>query len=186
MDLRSLKENINDALKLFIFISTIFIIIIYVVSVTQVVGISMQPTLTDGNVLVLDKLSYRFQEVKRGDIISLDYVDTKNLIKRVIGLPGEHVSIKNSKVYINGKLLSESYISKNIEYSDFDLADLGYDVIPENMYFVLGDNRTDGSSIDSRRIGLIKKKSINGKIILRFWPINKIDTYFKEKSYDEV
>lgn len=131
----------------------------------------MHPTLKDEELFILSKFNYRFTDVKRGDIISLKYANTKYLIKRVIGLPGENVYIKDSTLFINNEKFEESYISKELEYDDFYLKDLGYDKIPENMYLVLGDNRVD--SLDSREIGLIPKKDIIGKIALRFWPLNR-------------
>ena len=131
----------------------------------------MHPTLKDEELFILSKFNYRFTDVKRGDIISLKYANTKYLIKRVIGLPGENVYIKDSTLYINNEKFEESYISDELKYDDFYLKDLGYDKIPENMYLVLGDNRVD--SLDSREIGLIPKKDIIGKIALRFWPLNR-------------
>ena len=122
-----------------------------------------------------NKFNYRIFDVKRGDIISLDYEDTKYLIKRIIGLPGETVEIKNNELYINNTLYEEDYLPDDLVYPDFSLSDLGYSVIPDDMYLVLGDNRED--SLDSREIGLIKKEEINGKIIFRLWPINKISIF---------
>ena len=103
---------------------------------------------------------------------ALRYADTKYLIKRVIGLPGEKIEIINNKLYINDKEYQEDYLKNNLKYKDFYLKDLGYDKIPKDMYLVLGDNREN--SLDSRKIGLIKKSEINGKILLRMWPLNKI------------
>ena len=172
MDWLSIRELLWDTIKLVAVIFVILFLMIYVVSVTQVVGNSMNSTLIDGDVLILSKANYRFFDIKRGDIISLDYEDTKYLIKRIIGLPGDTVEIKNNILYINGEEYPEDYLADDIEYPDFSLVDLGYDVIPEDMYLVLGDNREN--SLDSREIGLISKDSVNGKIVLRIWPLNKI------------
>lgn len=172
MDWLEFKEFIIDSMKLIIVIIIIMVLMIYVVSITQVVGDSMNNTLMDGEVLVLNKINYKLFDIKRGDIISLDYADTKYLIKRVIGLPGDYVEIKNNKVYINGELYEEDYVSDDLIYNDFSLDDLGYDEIPNDMYLVLGDNRVN--SLDSREIGLVKKDDINGKISLRIWPFNKL------------
>ena len=148
---------------------------IYVVSVTQVVGNSMNSTLENGDVLILNKFKYRFTDIKRGDIISLEYADTKYLIKRVIGLPGDKVSIRDNTLYINGELYVENYLDEGLEYDDFDLSSLGYDTIPEDMYLVLGDNRED--SLDSREIGLISKDEVIGKVSFRIWPLNKLAAF---------
>ena len=175
MDWLSIRELLIDTFKLVIVVFIILFLMIYVVSVTQVVGSSMIPNLHDGDVLILSKANYRIFDVKRGDIISLDYEDTKYLIKRVIGLPGDDVDIIDNQLYINGKVYEEDYLDEELNYDDFSLQDLGYATIPEDYYLVLGDNRED--SIDSREIGLISKDEINGKIVLRIWPINKISLF---------
>ena len=175
MDWLSIRELLIDTFKLVIVVFIILFLMIYVVSVTQVVGSSMKSTLNDGDVLILSKASYRIFDVKRGDIISLDYEDTKYLIKRVIGLPGDSIEIIDNVLYINGEVYEEDYLDEGLDYPDFHLSDLGYDTIPEDMYLVLGDNRED--SLDSRDIGLISKDSVNGKIVLRIWPINKISLF---------
>ncbi len=172
MDWLEIKEFLKDAIKVIIAIVVILFLIQYVFSVTKVVGSSMYPTLRDEEILILNKFKYRFKEIKRGDIISLKYADTKYLIKRVIGLPGENIYIKDSTLYINDEEYKESYISDDLIYKDFTLRDLKYDKIPDDMYLVLGDNRVD--SLDSREIGLIKKEDVIGKISFRFWPLNRI------------
>ena len=175
MDWLSIRELLIDTFKLVIVVFIILFLMIYVVSVTQVVGSSMIPNLHDGDVLILSKANYRIFDVKRGDIISLDYEDTKYLIKRVIGLPGDDIDIVDNQLYINGEVYKEDYLDEGLNYDDFSLQDLGYATIPEDYYLVLGDNRED--SIDSREIGLISKDEINGKIVLRIWPINKISIF---------
>ena len=175
MDWLSIREFILDFIKLIIVIIIILLLMIYVVSITQVVGNSMNDTLENGDVLILNKLKYSFADVKRGDIISLEYDDTKYLIKRVIGLPGDSISIRDNTLYINGELYVENYLNEGLEYDDFELSSLGYTTIPDNMYLVLGDNRED--SLDSREIGLIKKENIIGKVSFRIWPLNKLAAF---------
>lgn len=175
MDWLSIRELIIDTVKLVVVIFIILFLMIYVVSVTQVMGNSMNSTLIDGDVLILSKANYRFFDIRRGDIISLDYTDAQYLIKRVIGIPGDTVEIIDNTLYINGEVYEEDYLDEGLEYPDFHLSDLGYDTIPDDMYLVLGDNRED--SLDSRDIGLISKDSVNGKIVLRIWPINKISLF---------
>lgn len=175
MDWLSIREFILDFIKLIIVIIVILFLMIYVVSVTQVVGNSMNSTLENGDVLILNKFKYRFTDIKRGDIISLEYADTKYLIKRVIGLPGDTISIRDNTLYINGELYVENYLDEGLEYDDFELSSLGYDTIPEDMYLVLGDNRED--SLDSREIGLISKDEVIGKVSFRIWPLNKLAAF---------
>ena len=171
----SIKEFIIDLIKLIVVVVVILFLMIYVVSVTQVVGNSMYSTLEDGDVLILNKFKYRFFDIERGDIISLENDDTKYLIKRVIGLPGDSISIKDNTLYINGEVYIENYLEEGLVYDDFELTSLGYDVIPDDMYFVLGDNRAD--SVDSREIGLISKDDVIGKISFRIWPLNKLAVF---------
>ena len=171
MDWLTIKEFFKDAIKFFIIIFVLLFLMVYVVSITQVVGDSMSPTLDNQEVLILNKAKYRFTDVKRGDIIAFTYEDTKYLIKRVIGLPGEHISIIDNKVYIDGRYYVEDYL-KDVDTPDFDLQDLGYNEVPDGMYFVLGDNRDN--SLDSRKIGLVSKEDIIGEVALRIWPITRI------------
>lgn len=173
MDWLSIKEFIKDTFKYIVLVVVILVIAIYVVGLQQVVGPSMSPTLKNNDILILDKIIYRFKDVERGDVISLYYADTKYLIKRVIGLPGEYVEYKNNILYVNGKQIEESYLD-GVTTNDFSIKELGYDTIPEDMYLVLGDNRED--SLDSRdpKVGLIKNSDILGKVRFRIWPLNKI------------
>ncbi len=175
MDWLSIREFIIDFVKLIVVIVIILFLMIYVVSITQVVGSSMSSTLENGDVLILNKFKYRFTDIKRGDIISLEYADTKYLIKRVIGLPGDNISIKNNNLYLNDELYVENYLDEGLVYDDFDLSDLGYETIPDDMYLVLGDNRED--SLDSREIGLISKDEVIGKVSFRIWPLNKLAAF---------
>ena len=173
MDMRDIKEFLKDAIKYLAVIVGVLFIVIYVVTLEQVVGPSMYPTFNEGDVVVLNKFVYRFKDVRRGEIISFKNSGSKYLIKRVIGLPGETVEIKNNKIYIDDKALNEYYI-KNIDMEDFSLSDLGYDKIPQDMYFVLGDNRRNSQDSRDPKIGLIKKSDILGRVKYRIWPLNKI------------
>ncbi|MCI7701556.1 MAG: signal peptidase I [Tenericutes bacterium] len=173
MDWLDIKEFLSDTIKYIIFIVVILVIAVYVVGLQQIVGPSMTPTLRNGDIVILDKLSYRFSEIKRDDIVALYYADTKFLVKRVVGLPGETVEFKDNKLYINGKYYEEKYLGDDIVTDNFSLEELNYTTIPDDMYLVLGDNR--GDSMDSRDsdVGLIPKKDIYGKVRFKIWPINE-------------
>ena len=168
MDWLSIREFLIDSLKCILFLAVILFIAIYIVGFQQIVGSSMDPTFKNNDVIIIDKFSYRFSSVKRGDIISFYYADSKFLVKRVIGLPGDSIQYKDNKLYINGELEEEYYLH-NTTTEDFI-----FENIPEDMYFVLGDNRSD--SLDSRdeKVGLIMKNDIIGKAIFRVWPFKKI------------
>ena len=171
MDLRDIKEFVKYTMKYVVTIAFVFIIIIYVVTLQQVVGSSMSPTLKDQDVVILNKIHYRIFGIKRFDVVALKYNDTKYLIKRIIGMPGDEIEYKNNILYINGIGIKEKFLDEEVITKDFSLSDLGYTKIPDDMYLVLGDNRTN--SLDSRKIGLISKKDILGKVTIRIWPITK-------------
>lgn len=172
MDLRDIREFIKDSLKYLIVIAIVFFIALFVVSFEQVIGPSMKGTLDAGDVTIVNKLVYKFRTIKRNEIVSINQKD-KIMVKRVIGLPGEHIEYKDNKLYVNGSLILENNIS--VETKDFKLEDIGYETIPKDMYFVLGDNRTNSS--DSREFGLVKKDEIIGKIVMRLYPFSKIKFY---------
>lgn len=174
MDWLDIKEFIKDTLGYIILIAIILLIAIYVVGLQQVVGPSMKSTLENSDILILDKITYKFIDVKRNDIISFYSEETKYLIKRVIGLPGDYVEIKNNKLYINNKEINETYLKDDVITNDFSLLELGYEKIPEDMYFVLGDNRENSKDSRNPNIGLIKKEDIIGKVRFRLWPLNKL------------
>lgn len=137
---------------------------------------SMEPTLQIDDRLVVEKISYRFNPPERGDIIvfqapqrALDAVGstTKDAyIKRVIGLPGDSVEVKEGKVFINGEALSENYIQAPPAYT------WGPETVPAEQYLVLGDNRN--SSSDGHVWGFLPQESIIGRAVVRFWPPDRI------------
>ena len=173
MDLKDIKELLKDGFKYILVIIIVLILIVYVVSLEQVVGSSMNNTLHSNDIVILNKISYKFRSIKRFEVVSFNYNDTKYLVKRVIGLPGENVKYIDNTLYVDGKKVEESFI-KDTKTKDFSIEELGFTKIPENMYLVLGDNRE--SSMDSRdkKVGLIHKKDITGKVSFRIWPLTGI------------
>lgn len=140
----------------------------YIVSPIRVNGTSMYPTLQDKDIMLLNKISYRFKDIERFDIVVIDYED-EYLIKRVIGLPGEIIEYKNNTLYVNGKVVAENFDKQDI--SDFKLQEIGASKIPEDFYFVVGDNRLN--SKDSRRIGFISRDQIIGKSHFTIYPFDR-------------
>lgn len=171
MDFREIKEIFNDTFKYIIVIVVVLIIAIYVISLSQVVGDSMEPNYSNGDIMLVSKLHYKFSDVKRNEVISFESEGVRYLIKRVIGLPGETIEYKDNTLYINGVGYQET-TTGDYKTKDFDMSDFDHEKIPDNMYLVLGDNRED--SYDSREFGLIKKEDIIGKCIFRIWPLSKI------------
>lgn len=153
-------------------------IIMQFIKPTIVKESSMQPTLYENNYILLNKQAYNFGEPKRGDIVvfhtglKLENGKEKMLIKRVIGLPGETITIKEGNVYINDKLLTENYTKDG--YTDGAIENL---TIPEGELFVMGDNRL--VSIDSRleEVGCVKIDDVLGKAFVRLYPFNHISVF---------
>jgi signal peptidase I len=134
---------------------------------------SMEPTIHVNDRIVIDKISYHFSEPHRGDIVMFSPPDIllqqsmhDDLIKRVIGLPGDKVEVKDGRVYVNDRPLRETYIMAPPEYR------WGPDVVPPNSYLVLGDNRND--SYDSHFWGFVPRDHILGRAIFRFWPFQRV------------
>jgi len=145
-----------------------FIIITFIGQVTVVKGASMEPTLHDRERLIANKISYRFESPKRNEIVIFKPpVGVKrNYIKRIIAVPGDTVEIVNGEIYINDQALLEPYVKFN---SYENLPSL---TVPDDSFFVLGDNRPNSS--DSRFWGFVPRKNIIGKAWIVFWPLNKI------------
>lgn len=174
MDWLDIKEFMNDTFKYFIVAIIVLLTIIYVFTFTQVIGPSMDPYLKDGDITVLFKANYRFMKVARGDVISVKYIDAKYLIKRVVGLPGETIEFKDNILYINGIVYNETYLGNTVVTKDFTLVKLGVTVIPKDYYLVLGDNRTNSLDSRDKRVGLVKKSDIIGKVVFALFPFNQI------------
>jgi signal peptidase I len=130
----------------------------------RVVGQSMEPTLVQDERLIVSKLSYRLHEPQRGDIIVFHdpQEPSRNLIKRIIGLPGEIIEINSGQVFVNGQQLDEPYLNSPSLRAEPQTP------IPEGTYFVMGDNRNNSS--DSRSWGVLAKDRIVGKAAFTYWP----------------
>lgn len=160
----------KDIISYVIIILAIILIRVFIVTPVIVDGDSMKPNLINNQILILSKLN---KNLKRFDIVVLKHeVNGKKeeLVKRVIGLPGEIIEYKNNKLYVNGKYVEEKFGHKRT--NDFTLDELKNKTVPKNTYFVLGDNRTN--SMDSRIIGFIPRNRIVGKTSLTILPFNRI------------
>ena len=161
--------------KLFVYAAVVigltFFVITFVAQRTQVNGESMYPALHDKDNLIVDKFSYHFCDPKRYDIVVFPYhyKDRTYYIKRVIGLPGETVQIKDGCVYIDGQRLDEHFSEEKIQNAALASEPI---VLGKEEYFVLGDNRN--ASEDSRfpDVGKVKRKEIIGRAWIRIWPLN--------------
>lgn len=156
-------ERFKEILPYVIIILTVVIIRTFVVTPVRVNGSSMEPNLYNEEVLLLEKY---YRSYQRFDVVVLNF-NGERLVKRIIGLPGEHVKYIDDKLYINGQVVAEDFVTASSTL-DYDLMNLNYEVVPENHYFVMGDNRD--KSIDSRFIGPIAKSDVIGKVRLRIFP----------------
>ena len=167
--LAPVEENMNwgrftiDIIETLVLAVILFLGINAVSARVRVDGFSMRPTLENGEFVLVSKLNYKFGAVQRGDIIVFHFpMDPKQeLIKRVIGLPQDHVSVSEGKVFVNGQILIEPYIAAAPTYTgEWD--------VPDGQLFVLGDNRNDSS--DSHSWGLLPAENIVGKAVVIYWP----------------
>jgi len=157
------KRFIKDILETLVLAAVLFIGINAVSARVRVDGFSMRPTLEDGEFVLVSRMSYKFSEYERGDIVVFHFPLDPNeeLIKRVIGLPGDHVRVEGGQVFLNGQLLEEAYIAEAPRYS-------GEWVVTEGFLFVLGDNRNNSN--DSKDWGLLPQENVVGKAVLIYWP----------------
>ena len=172
---QSVKNSIIEWVKVFGLAIVLAFVITLFIKPTLVSGDSMLPTLHENDYLIINKIGYKIGEPKNGDVIvfksDLEKNDgtTKDLVKRIIGVAGDKVVIKDGKVYLNDKLLDETYLSEGMDTTgDVDI------VVPEGKLFVLGDNRE--VSLDSRyeQVGLIDVNDVEGKVLVRLYPFNDI------------
>ena len=166
-------EILSFLLYVVVVVGITFLIIHYVGQRTYVSGSSMENTLSDGDNLIVDKITYRFSDPKRYDIIVFPYQYEENtyFIKRIIGLPGETVQIVDGIIYIDGEALQESNGREVMKNSGLaaDPVTLG-----EDEYFVLGDNRNDSTDSRDPSVGKIPRDRIIGRAWVRIWPLSKI------------
>lgn len=167
------KNEIISWIKLIVTAFLIaFVLKTFIFQIAYVKGPSMEPTLYQGQVLIVSKLSYRIGTPKREDIVVInDKIEHKDLIKRVIGMPSETIDIKDGSVYIEGDLLTEDYIQVPTYENEFKKS-----TVPEDKYFVLGDNRVESRDSRSNSLGFVNRENIIGKAVFRLWPLNKAGT----------
>lgn len=170
-----LKEMLSTGLYLLGVLCLTWLIITYVGVRTEVEGASMEPTLADEDNLIVDKISYRFRDPERFDIIvfPFQYQEETYYIKRIIGLPGETVRIdENGNIYINDEILQESYGKEVIRPEHVGIA-FEPIVLGEDEYFVLGDNRNNSSDSRTEAVGNIHRSEIIGRAWVRIWPFSE-------------
>ena len=173
---RTAKNMVKEVLSMALYIAVVlcitFLVVRYVGQRTQVDGHCMENTLFDGDNLIVDKISYRFTDPKRFDIIVFPYhyKEDTYYIKRIIGLPGETVQIRDGEIYIDGAILEEDYGKETMLTSGraADQIQLG-----EDEYFVLGDNRNHSEDSRFDDVGNIERSEIIGRAFIRIWPFER-------------
>lgn len=153
-----------EILETLVIAMVLYFLIDSVVARVIVENISMKPTLQPGEFLLVNKLAYRFSEFQRGDVVVFHHSAQEDYIKRVIGVPGDQVTVGGGQVVVNGIPLDEPYISAPPEYT-------GSWSVPKGMLFVLGDNRNLSS--DSHKWGFISQGSVVGKALVVYWPLTE-------------
>lgn len=170
-----LKETLSTGLYLLTVLGLVYFVITFVGQRTEVSGESMETMLSDGDNLIVDKLTYRFRDPQRYDIIVFPFQYTENTfyIKRIIGLPGETVQIDGEGViYIDGQELGESYGREIIRPENIGIAAEPI-TLGEDEYFVMGDNRNNSTDSRTAIVGNIHRKDIIGRAFMRIWPLDK-------------
>ena len=145
-------------------------LVIFVFQPVRVQGYSMMPRLNNNERLFIDKLSINLEPLRRGDVVVFHYPrdPSQRFIKRIIGLPGDHVSIWGGSVYVNGQKLAEPYVPERYQdYSDFPEI-----TVPQGEFYVLGDHRN--SSNDSRFWGCLPERNIFGRAVFAYWPMHDV------------
>src|SRR5713101_4068983 len=166
---RSLRKEFRVWTRdLLIAIGLALVIIVFLYQPVKVEGTSMAPLLSDQERIFINKFVYRFEPIERGDVVVFWYPldHTKSFIKRVVGLPGETVEIRQGAVYVDGTPLAEPYVPPQYE----DMSDYGPVRVPSDSYFVMGDHRI--SSNDSRVFGPVASRFIYGRAVFAYWPVD--------------
>jgi signal peptidase I len=166
---------------LLIAIGLALVIIVFLYQPVKVEGTSMAPLLSDQERIFINKFVYRFEPIQRGDVVVFWYpLDrTKSFIKRVVGLPGETIAIRQGVLYVNGKVILEPYVPPQYE----DLSDFGPVRVPRDSYFVMGDHRI--SSNDSRVFGPVASRYIYGRAVFAYWPVDHFGSLSTTEASDK-
>ena len=170
-----MKQEIIEWAKALIGALLVTLIIIFFIRPTVVYGPSMEPSYYDREYLLISKAYVYAKGFEHGDVVvfkthlKMDSGGEKNLIKRIVGLPGDRVELKNGQVYLNGELLEENYTdgSKTVDFGKTEW------LIGEGEIFVLGDNRDNSKDSRFEDVGLIKKSAVMGKVVFRIFPLSR-------------
>lgn len=176
---------IFDFLQGIVVVLAIMVMIyLFIMSPQEINGASMEPNFHNGEYILTNKIEYKLKDPARGDVVVFKSPRNKEIdyIKRVIGLPGDTVSLHDNALYVNGEQVEEPYLTTGIVIFGGSYLREGEEItVPEGMYFVAGDNRPHSS--DSREFGPVPKEDFIGKAFLRYWPFSKF-TVISNPSYN--
>ncbi|OGG29518.1 signal peptidase I [Candidatus Gottesmanbacteria bacterium RIFCSPLOWO2_01_FULL_49_10] len=171
-----------------VIMAVMVMIYLFIVSPQEINGASMEPNFHNGEFILTNKIEYKFHEPKRGEVVIFKSPRNKDVdyIKRIIGLPGDTVLLKDNKLYVNGNPVDEPYLSPGVNvFGGSYLREGAEEIVPEGSYFVAGDNRPHSS--DSREFGPIPKEDFIGKAFLRYWPFSQFGWVpVQHYSFDSV
>jgi signal peptidase I len=173
LDFEKRFRLVREIIETIVLTLLMFLVIRFAVQNFNVEGPSMEPTLHDGELILVDKWSYLFRPPARGDVIVFvapPHPD-QDYVKRIIAIPGDRITIDNTKVYVDGVLLNERYVSPINQGNIFNYKSIHNMPIPQGMYFVLGDDRIRSS--DSRDWGLVPRANIIGRAAMVYWPLGQ-------------
>lgn len=167
--------SVFDFLQSIVVVMAIMVMVyLFIMSPQEISGQSMYPTFENGEYILTNKIEYKLHEPQRGDVVVFRSPQNKDIdyIKRIIGVPGDTVSLQNGKYYLNGVILEEMYLPKDLYTFAGNFLQEGESItVPPNKFFVSGDNRPH--SLDSREFGTIPKEDIIGKALFRYWPLDR-------------
>lgn len=168
--MKGVTRFLLETVQVVVFSISIFLFIYFLVlQPHKIRGASMEPNFHENEYLLTDKVSYRFGEPSRGDVVVFKASTGQDFIKRIIALPGEEIEIRNNTIFVNGVAISEEYIPENFQTATGQfLAQNQPIIVPDDYYFVLGDNRSH--SLDSRTFGFVNRGDISGKAFFVYWP----------------
>lgn len=173
---KRLIDFVMDILETVVFVGSLFIVFyLFIVAPNQVQGASMEKTFQTHDYILTSKIAYRLDKPKYGDIVVFASLGNNEIdfIKRIIGVPGDRIKVQNERVYRNGMLLEEPYITEPTKTFQTGFIKEGEEVtVPPDYLFVMGDNRTHSS--DSREFGFVPQANVIGKVIYRYFPISNM------------
>lgn len=172
-----IKKEALEWIKAIVVACVIGLIIFICARPSFIVGSSMLPTFEEGDLVLVERVSLFFSNPKVGDVvvaqshIKLDEKHDKVIIKRVIGMPGDHIIVAEGSVYVNGEKIDDSYTFDKMTDGMLDV------VVPEGHYFLLGDNRLNSNDSRSAQVGMVPREDLRGRVWLRLWPLNHIKLF---------